>query len=283
MEARAYAKINLSLEVLGRRDDGYHEVVTVLHTVGLWDTLGLAPALALSFTCSDPALDGEDNLVLRAARLLQQATGARQGAAITLAKGVPVAAGLGGGSSDAAATLKALNRLWGMGLSLEALAELAIALGADVPFFLRGGCALGRGRGEVLTPLPPLVGRWAVIVCPPGGSADKTARLYSLLSEEEFTSGDITQGLATGLLEGKLGPAYGYNTFERVAPQAFLEHEREVRAFRQAGAPSVHLTGAGPSLYTVLPSERRAQEIARALRGSGRPVYLAELVASPDG
>ena len=150
------AKLHLFLEVLGKRPDGYHEVRTVMQTVDLADELELEEATAISLTVEPPgAAPTEDNLVLRAARLLQQAAGSSGGASITLRKGIPIAAGLGGGSSDAAVTLLALSSLWGIGMSPDELMELGATLGSDVPFFLQGnGCTLATGRGERIVPLP---------------------------------------------------------------------------------------------------------------------------------
>ena len=156
MVIHCYAKINLTLEILGKRADGFHEVRTVMQTVGLADRLEVSAAADLSFTCSDPALATPDNLVYRAARLLQAEYAVRTGAALRLEKRIPVAAGLGGGSSDAAATIVALNRLWNLQLSLTEQRRLAARLGSDVPFILTGGTALATGRGERITPLPPL-------------------------------------------------------------------------------------------------------------------------------
>jgi 4-diphosphocytidyl-2-C-methyl-D-erythritol kinase len=155
IRARAPAKLNLFLRVVGRRPDGFHELETVFQAVDLADELTFEPAEGLRLTGgSDEAPPGPENLVLQAAAALRAATGFTGGAAIHLEKRIPVGAGLGGGSSDAAATLAALNQLWGLGLSHARLAELAAGLGSDVPFFLQGGTAIGRGRGEVLEGIP---------------------------------------------------------------------------------------------------------------------------------
>ncbi|MGH7345206.1 MAG: 4-(cytidine 5'-diphospho)-2-C-methyl-D-erythritol kinase [Candidatus Rokuibacteriota bacterium] len=150
----AAAKVNLALEVLGRRDDGYHEIATVMQTVDLSDRLVLeeADVLELRTTASDVPTDGT-NLALKAASTLRDMAGVSRGVRITLDKRIPVAAGLGGGSTDAAAVLVGLNRLWGLRWPTARLAEAAVQLGMDVPFFLRGGVALGTGRGEQLEPL----------------------------------------------------------------------------------------------------------------------------------
>ena len=150
LTALAYAKVNLTLEVLGRRDDGYHDVATVLQTVSLYDRLTFAPDSEIRVECSISALSNPDNLAWRAAVALKEATGYAGGARITIEKGIPEAMGLGGGSSDAAATLVALNRLWGLGLTAADLEDVGRNLGADVPFLVGGGTAMGTGKGDYL-------------------------------------------------------------------------------------------------------------------------------------
>ena len=146
---RAFAKINLTLEVLGKRANGYHEVATVMQTIDLCDELTLEPSSGVSLRCSDPALETTDNLVLRAANLLREHAGGDSGAGMYLRKSIPVAAGLGGGSSDAAAALVGLRELWNLEEAVPDLRPLAAALGSDVPFFLSGGTAIAEGRGDV--------------------------------------------------------------------------------------------------------------------------------------
>ena len=152
----APAKINLSLEVLNRRPDGFHEVMTVMQTIGLADKIYIKPAADLQFDCNQPELVVEDNLVWRAALLMHELCGEEQqrGADLYLEKVIPIKAGLGGGSSDAATTMMALNQLWEMNLDDDRLVELAAQLGSDVPFFIKGGTALAEGRGERLETLP---------------------------------------------------------------------------------------------------------------------------------
>jgi len=177
----APAKLNLTLAVLGRRPDGYHELESLVVFAGYGDCLEALPAEGLSLDLEGPfaaALAGEggDNLVLRAARLLAEAAGVPAAARLLLTKRLPVAAGLGGGSADAAAALRALSRLWGLSLSEEELQGLGAALGADVPVCLYGRPALLRGRGERLEPAPPLPSAWLVLVNP--GEALLTATVF---------------------------------------------------------------------------------------------------------
>ena len=282
IEALAYAKINLSLEVTGKRDDGYHEIKTVLHTIDLADRLAFRPAEQTSLECDQPSLEDEHNLVLRTCRLIQEYTGHQGGAAITLHKNIPIAAGLGGGSSDSAATFKALNALWGTNLDGGTLEELALRLGSDIPFSLNGACALAEGRGEKLTPLPPVQGIWAVVATPSSEIADKTARLYSLLGERDFSNGSATAELAERIRDGR-GTLHdirdaGMNTFERVASQAFSGLDGLTERFLKAGAGFVRLSGSGPSLFTLTDDEEIGQHLLSRVAGEGVEAHLARLM-----
>ena len=276
---KACAKINLALEVLGRREDGYHEVSSVLHAVGLADELAFEPADDLTLDCDEAAVAGEKNLVMRAARLLQEASGRSQGARIGLRKGIPVAAGLGGGSSDAAATLRGLNDLWGVGLSPQELYMLGAKLGSDVPFFLQGSrCALAVGRGEAVTPLPAVEGWWAVVLfqslpAPP----NKTSTLYSMLTESDYTDGSRAAALSEGLQRGRLDTGGLYNAFERVAGEAFAGLDEYRQVFKEAGAPFVALAGSGPALYALVDSEEECRMLGDRLLGQGYEGYVAAL------
>ncbi len=278
---RAYAKVNLSLEVLGERPDGYHDVATVLQTVDLCDTLTFEPASGLSLECSVPELATEANLVYQAALLLQQETGQKAGARIHLAKGIPVAAGLGGGSSAAAATLRGLDQLWGLGLKGSQLHELAARLGSDVPFFLHGGTALAEGRGERVTPLPtPQSDLGVVLLHLPITLPNKTAALYRALPHNEYTRGEATSSLACCLRDGKPLKAEAlFNAFDAVAFTAFSGLEQYWRAFEEAGAQGVHLAGAGPTLFTLAPWAD-GEGIYRRLLGRGFEAFLVKMVES---
>src|SRR4030042_3844503 len=190
---QAYAKINLTLEVLSKRPDGYHEIASVLQAISLADTLTFEPAETLDLNCNVPELQTGDNLVLKAARLLKEISGYKKGARINLTKRIPLAAGLGSGSTDAAATLLGLNKLWGLNLAHNKLLELAAKLGSDVPFFLYGGTALAQGRGEKLTALPAATELWMILLKPAiEPVSNKTAQLYSRLNPSHFPSGPHT-------------------------------------------------------------------------------------------
>ena len=263
-----YAKLNLTLEILGKRADGFHHVRSVMQTIGLADRLEVTAARELSFTCSDPALSTPDNLVYRAARLLQTECGARAGAELRLQKRIPAAAGLGGGSSDAAGTLIALNRLWDLRLSLAEQHRLAATLGSDVPFFLTGGAALATGRGERITPLPPLPRRWVVLVRPPG--ALSTATVYRAVSASDYTTGVATADTVAAAQRGALAPQSRWrNALARPARALAPQIAAAQNAVLQAGAEHAHLSGSGPTVFAVCPEEAAARALSDRLRERG--------------
>jgi 4-diphosphocytidyl-2-C-methyl-D-erythritol kinase len=277
----APAKVNLCLEILGRRHDGYHAVTGVLQAVGLYDTLRFAPRGdgQVVVTTDSAALAGQpqDNLVWRAARLLQQARGVGQGAEITLEKRIPLAAGLGGGSSDAMAALRGLDRLWDLRLQESEMLNVASLLGSDVPFFLHGGTALVEGRGERVTPLPPLTEGWFVLVTPPLALANKTAAVYSLLRPYERTDGALTRRLVAALTAGERpAPALLYNGLEDAAFRAFEGLNDVLQAVVAAGGESARVTGAGPSLYLYYADEAPARALWERLQAAGLPAHLVQ-------
>ena len=274
-----YAKINLTLEVLGKRADGYHEVRTVMQTVGLADWLEVTAAADLSFACSDPALATPDNLVYRAARLLQAECAVRTGAALRLEKSIPVAAGLGGGSSDAAATIVALNRLWNLQLSLTEQRRLAAALGSDVPFFLTGGTALATGRGERITSLPPLPQHWVVLVVLP--RVLSTAAVYGGVTPADYTSGVTTADTVAAAQHGALSPqTRWHNALARPARALAPEVTAAQNALMQAGAEHAHVSGSGPTVFTMCQEEGAARTVAGRLQEQRHNAEIAPLVQS---
>ena len=280
MKLNAYAKINLTLEVLGKRADGFHEVATVLHTIDLADELTFEPAPTLSLAGDDAGTPVEENLVMRAARLLQQALGEKRGARIVLTKHIPVAAGLGGGSTDAATTLAGLARFWERDISVPRLAELAATLGSDVPFFLTGGAGLGEGRGEIITPLPPMHETWLVLTTPHVVLDRKTARLYGAMQPSMHTRGEATTTMAALLRRGgSVTPNHIFNVFDAVADDVYPDF-RSLRArLADAAGSAVHLAGSGPTLFTMLASESDAVAVHRRWATLSAPTYAAKTVA----
>jgi len=256
----APAKVNWTLEVLGRREDGYHEVMTILQTLDIGDRVTLSPddevQVRLSGRVGGLAEEpSERNLAFRAAMALRQEVGGKGlGALIELEKVVPAAAGLGGGSSDAAAVLRGLNVLWGLGLSLEELSMIGSRLGADVPVFLHGGTAQASGRGEDVTPLPDVPSRRLLIVVPPVSLPGKTAEMYRRLTPEHYTGGERTRRLVDKLVAGgSVADDDIFNVFERVLAGAVPAAAAAIERCREAGLGQPHLAGSGPAFFFLLP------------------------------
>ncbi len=278
MEIKAPAKLNWVFEVLGRRDDGYHEIRSILQTIDLADELEIDDAPSLSVECDDPELSGEANLVWLAATKLAESRGITPKARIRIRKRIPVAVGLGGGSSDAAATLLVLNRLWGLEACVEDLAEVASQVGSDVAFFLWGGTALVEGRGDVVSPLPPVSPLHLTLVFPDLIIPDKTKMMYSRLTPANYSDGGVTRRMLQIVSGGQFVReslrGCVYNAFQELAEWEFpvlAEMRREVTA---QGGPDLHLCGAGPALFGIPGSDIDHQTVVNVLQPRGAGVYL---------
>jgi len=256
--AEAFAKVNLSLVVLGKRPDGYHELDTVFQAVGLTDRLTFEASDHLTLDVDDPSIPaGAENLVLRAAHALAEAGGIRPRAAITLEKRIPAGGGLGGGSSDAAVTLLGLSALWELDATPDQLTRVGAALGSDVPFFLHGGTARGLGRGERIEPLPDLPPQAVVLVMPPFPVS--TPEVFRRLGAPEWG------GRGGGGLDASVAP--DRNDLEPAA-EALFPALREVReALDRVGAIRARLSGSGSTVFGLFPDLAAAAEAARHLDG----------------
>lgn len=251
----AHAKINLTLEVLGKRPDGFHNLVTVMTTIGLHDVVTVTASDELTLV-NDGGVPAERNIALSAAKELRKAAGVAGGASISLDKKIPEAAGLGGGSADAAATLRALNRLWGLEMSREDLAGIGAQVGSDVSFLVHEGTALVQGRGEDVTLIPaPAIDR--ILVLSPGISVtNKTATLFSLIGKSRYTRGALSHKLAARIRAGHDAPAeFFFNVFQDLAPEVFEGWEQYRDAFASLGAREIMLSGAGPSMFAIPPAK----------------------------
>ena len=283
LRLRAAAKVNWTLEVLGKRDDGYHEVRTVLQTIGWEDSLTLEAGDELKLTVlgatrglrSAPSnvrraarALAQENLALRAAKLLQERADYKGGASIRLRKNIPVAAGLGGGSSDAAASLRGLRRLWQLDVSDTELTAIASQLGSDVPFFLRGGAALASSRGEVLMSLPDVQPQ-RLLVCWREGAreTDKTARMYAALRPEHYSAGERTEALAARVGTGEpIRDEDLCNVFEAVLPEVDPEGAAAFQGAAALGLGRPHLCGSGPALFFLIPPDESDLHLILALQ-----------------
>lgn len=275
---KAPAKLNLTLEVLKKRPDGFHEIRSVIQAIDLCDTLTFSAGEGISFVCDMERWSAEESLVTNAVRLLQGVTDCKKGVAVRIEKRIPLLSGLGGDSSDAATVLRGLNELWDLNIPLPELQELAAELGSDVPFFIKGGTALAEGRGERLTPLPSLSKIWVALVVPDISVAPgKTGRLYAGLNKGNFTDGQITEKLVRALhKDDKVIPSLVFNTFENVASSYFPGLSVYKEHLVKLGAPYVHLAGSGPALFTLFDDKSGAEEMLTRCENQGMKVYLAE-------
>ena len=281
MGGPAPAKVNLYLRVIGKRADGYHDIETVMTAVDLYDTLIFSPSptneVALRVVRSEcgrtPATEipkGEENLIVRAARLLQETTQTSHGAQITLIKRIPSAAGLGGGSSDAAATLNALNQFWSLKLSRDTLCELASRLGSDVPFFLGpASAAICRGRGEILEPLRSLSNTCFVIAKPASGLATPAVYRECRPEPERNGAGPLRNALQAGRADEVA--RYLRNDLQPPAERLNRDVLQLACLFNEQSVRGHQLSGSGTAYFGICRSRRQALAVAGRLRSRGVP------------
>ena len=276
---RAYAKINLTLDVGTKRADGYHEITSVMQRISLWDTVTVERGTGCdSLLCSVPVTeDANDNLCMKALRVFFTETAMESGGvSITLEKHIPTQAGLGGGSSDAAAVLLALRTLYAPRMTDMRLERLAEKLGSDVPFFIRGGTQLAIGRGEIVTPLPPLTAGWFVVVKPE--ESYSTAEMYRRLdacggmTAEDSRMEDAVAGNNVHAIAAELR-----NSFERAVPEDSRLWDIKA-ALRAQGALGTLLSGSGSAVFGVFDDRKEAAAAAMALRRTWPQVFLTRPV-----
>ncbi|MFT2142318.1 4-(cytidine 5'-diphospho)-2-C-methyl-D-erythritol kinase [Staphylococcus sp. GDY8P145P] len=276
----APAKINLTLDTLYKREDGYHEVEMIMTTIDLNDRL--------TFECRD---DGEiiidvehnfvpsdhRNLAYKAAKLMQDRYNIKKGVKISLEKSIPISAGLAGGSSDAAATFRGLNELWGINESLETLSELASEIGSDISFCIYGKTALCQGRGEKITHLPKPPSAWVVIAKPDIGVS--TPEIYGALdleNKEEVQTQACLKAIENNdyaAMCQSLG-----NSLEKVTMQLYPEVEKLKNTMSNTGVDAALMSGSGPTIYGFVQKERQAKQVYNALMGCCNDVYIARLL-----
>lgn len=281
---KAPAKINLLLDVLRKREDGFHEVEMIMTMVDLSDRLEMEElqrdAIIISSQAGYIPLD-EKNLAFQAARLIKERYDVKKGVYIHLDKKIPVAAGLAGGSSDAAAALRGLNRLWRLGIPDEELAVLAAELGSDVPFCVTGGTALATGRGEKLEPIENPPSCWVVLAKPPinVSTADVYGR-FRVSAIDRHPSvprmmDAIRGGSFTGVCE-ELG-----NVLEDVTLRLYPEVRMLKESMLRLGADGVLMSGSGPTVFGLVSKEAKLARIYNGLRGFCKEVYVVRMLTSP--
>lgn len=285
LELRSYAKLNLGLEVLGLRQDGYHELRTIFQTIGLHDRITLRPRRdgELRVRCAHPGVPEDDtNLAVRAAQALRRYAGLTRGLTIEIDKRIPVAGGLGGGSSNAAAVLLGLDRLWKLGLGPDGLLPLARRLGADVPFFLVGGTALGISRGDEIYPLRRQLRAHVVVIDPerPISTARIFKRLDAALTPREnstsifrFVSSDLPGLACATALRNELEPVALLEAPELVAVLARIRG-----MLKQGGARMAALSGSGATFFGLFDDGAAAREAQAALLAAGYRAFRSRTV-----
>jgi len=272
LRIRSHAKINLYLDVLNKRRDGFTNIETIFQTVSLADELAFEPrASTVTMECSLPEVPvDESNLIVRAARLLHEATGCTSGVHVCLEKRIPMAAGLAGGSGNGAAALVALNQLWDLGLSMPRLERLAARLGSDVPYCLRGGTVAATGRGERMTPLPPIGETWFVLLHPD----------LHVTTRDVYTSPDLERSAEQpfagktsalrraihGVVHGQL-PDILFNRMETAAFRMHPELAELKRRLIDAGCAAAIVSGSGPTVFGLCGSRAEAESVAGTITG----------------
>lgn len=271
----AYAKLNLTLDVIGRRPNGYHEIESVMQTISLHDLLSVERTECKVFDVVGPAIEGE-NLVLKAARELEAHLGKALSFTIRLYKRIPLGAGLGGGSSDAAAFLRAAVILYDLEISSEELREIAARVGQDVPFFLRGGTALATGLGSTIEPLAPIPSVWRFLVaCPPVEVS--TREVYAAVdgtARSAARTGTVVSALRAGRSPD---PASFGNDLERVTASKY-PRLREAVAQLRSTVPDLRMTGTGSAFYATFTNTRDAASAQRVLNAADLPVRVCRPV-----
>lgn len=281
---KAPAKINLTLDVLHKRDDGFHEVEMVMSSIDLADRIYVKvlnqPIIQIGTSVSYLPLD-DRNLAYQAAALLRKRFNIRQGVHIYIEKNIPVAAGLAGGSSNAAATIKALNHLWQLHLTKAEMAELGAELGSDIPFCIYGGTALAKGRGEKITPLLNAPVYWVVLAKPPLGIS--TGDIYHKLDLNECDypySPSMIKAIENRNIQEMI------NSMGNALETVTLKENERVRHLKQHmmrfGAQRALMSGSGPSIFTITENFSKARRIYNGLRGFCKQVYVIRSLSNPN-
>ncbi|MCH5262847.1 MAG: 4-(cytidine 5'-diphospho)-2-C-methyl-D-erythritol kinase [Lachnospiraceae bacterium] len=265
---KAYAKINIGLDVLRRREDGYHELKMIMQTVDICDDLvfekAAQPGIVIQSDNEELPVDGS-NLIYRAADLLMREKKITEGVKIALTKRIPIAAGMAGGSADAAATMHGVNELFGMGYSIQELQELGVKLGADIPYCLVGGTMLSEGIGEILTPLPAPPDCFLVVVKPDINVS--TAFVYGNLHADRLTYHPDIDGMVEALRSGSLCGITDRlgNVLETVTIKEYPVIEQIKELLRNMGAENALMSGSGPSVFGIFTERKAVETAARAV------------------
>lgn len=282
MELKALGKINLGLDVLGKRPDGYHDVRMVMQTIYLYDQITITKRKESGIGLSTNLFYlpvNENNLAYRAAKLLMDEFEIRSGVDIFLEKHIPVAAGMAGGSSNAAAVLYGINRMFDLGLSMEELMKRGVSLGADVPYCIMRGTVLAEGIGEILTPLPPMP-RCQIVVAKPPVSVS-TKMVYEKIDSRRIVEHPDIDGIIEGLKEGdvtKIASRMG-NVLEQVTVEEYPVIDKIRKLMNEGGAKGAMMSGSGPTVFGIFTEKSLAKKAALKIREAGlaKQVYVTNV------
>lgn len=281
ISVKAPAKINLSLDVIRRRNDGYHDLEMVMTMIDLADRIDLwdeeQPIIRIKSSSGFIPTDSR-NIAYKAASLLRERYGISRGATIYIQKNIPVSAGLGGGSSDAAATLRGLNHLWNLGLTMDELAAIGAEIGSDVPFCVYGGTAFATGKGEILKPLPSPPPCWVVLAKP--AISVSTKDVYEALDVNAIRCRPDTDGMIRAIEGHQYDEMCRLtcNVLEEVTMVLHPEVKWYKRLILKFGADAVLMSGSGPTVFALLRRESQVKSLVNALRGFCRDVYAVRLL-----
>ena len=274
----APAKINLTLEILGKRPDQFHDLTSIIVSVNLCDEIKIEESSELEIFCSNILIKKESNLAYLVANALRNQYKISTGAKITLSKNIPVAAGLGGGSSDAATTLIGLNKLWGLGLKIDQLSPIARSFGSDITFFLHNGTAMVQGKGDIIRTLPQANIKYAVILSPDIPINNKTRLMFSKVTSSHYTKGALTRKLESRIRSrGDIPPELLFNVYDPISSELFPELKSTLQIFSEIWSEEIHICGAGPSLFTLVESREIATALSLLLnKKTGFKSYVVE-------
>ncbi len=279
---KSFAKINITLEILRKREDGYHDISSLMQTIDLSDEISFSHSDMTILRSNWRSMETDGNLIMQAAESLSKYSGYTGGADIFLNKNIPLSSGMGGGSSNAACTLLALNSLWGLNIGLTALHRIADGIGSDVSFFLGPGTALVQGKGDIIEPVASLPRLYFLIVTPDIDIDNKTSLLYSNVKADMFTSGEYSQKVVGRINQNR--PIRGsdtYNVFDKIYGSLFPEIDWYKKTLLDSGAKWVQFTGSGPSLYTFSEDKDLVVSIMDRLVNSGVKCAISSTI-SPD-
>ena len=266
LTSKSYAKINLSLELLNKRDDGFHNISSIMQTISLNDIISVSLSDQMLIDSNTDSIPLETNLVYVAAQKMKEKFNINENVHIKLTKNIPMSSGLGGGSSNAATVINLLKELWDIKCSDQDLLDLASSIGSDVPFFLSGGTAFVSGRGEIINQLPDVQKFNLILITFKDLIKDKTATMYSNIQFEHFTSGAITSNLKDKIVTGKtLNNEDLFNVFDLIVPNYIPNLKNIIKILKNINFEEFHLAGSGPSLFFIIHDLKKAAYLQKEL------------------